>query len=236
MSADSLCDAGQQFDSVKQRVQQCLEAWFVGDRGEPPDLEQFSVPVYLKNQERFLTLVNQPYQAVFSGGELPVGRHSDEVLNSTFSNISIESDALLMQHYTKIEFDHVGRGAGGKRFLFRTFKADLTRFRYPPYAIVGVTAPISQITTAEGSRDEVEALYQVYTTFSAIDQQICTLFAVGESTRAIAERLNVSTKTVENHRNQVLRKLGFSKPVEIIRLLVRFEERGLMDDFSRHLR
>lgn len=236
MSAEPHCDADRQFDSVKRQVLDCLETWFAGDRGEPPDLEQFSVPVFIKNLERYLTLVNQPYQAVFSGGELPVGRHSDEVLDSTFSNISIDSDALLMQHYTRLEFEHVGRGAGGKRFLFRTFKADLTRFRYPPYAIVGVTAPISPITTAEASRDEVESLYQVFTTFSPIDQQICTLFAVGESTRAIAERLNVSTKTVENHRNKVLRKLGFNKPVEIIRLLVRFEERGLLDDFSRGLR
>ncbi len=141
-----------------------------------------------------------------------------------------------MQHYRKVEFEHVGLGANGKRFLFRTFKADLTRFRYPPYAIVGVTAAIHPISTAEEHRDEVESLYQRFTTFSEIDQQICTLFALGESTRAIAQRLNVSTKTVENHRNKVLHKLGLNKPVEIIRLLVRFEERGLLDDFSRGLR
>lgn len=45
-------------------------------------------------------------------------------------------------------------------------------------------------------------------------------------TAAIADDLGITTKTVENHRRIIINELGLKRPIEIVRLLVTFEERG----------
>ena len=48
----------------------------------------------------------------------------------------------------------------------------------------------------------------------------------GLTTKAIAARLDISTKTAENHRARVLEKLGAKNTAEVVRYAVR---KGLMD-------
>jgi DNA-binding NarL/FixJ family response regulator len=55
------------------------------------------------------------------------------------------------------------------------------------------------------------------TTLTSREKQVLQMLAEGRSTREVASRLNVSHKTVEFHRNNVKRKLGLRKTVELIR-------------------
>jgi DNA-binding NarL/FixJ family response regulator len=52
------------------------------------------------------------------------------------------------------------------------------------------------------------------------------LLAEGLSTRDIAERLYISPKTVENHRANLMKKLGLSSTIELVRYAARL---GLID-------
>jgi len=55
------------------------------------------------------------------------------------------------------------------------------------------------------------------TTLTSREKQVLQMLAEGRSTREVASKLSVSQKTVEFHRNNVKRKLGLRKTVELIR-------------------
>ena len=58
------------------------------------------------------------------------------------------------------------------------------------------------------------------------ENQILTLISSGLSTREIADKLYISMKTVENHRSNILRKLGLKNTAEMVRYAIR---NGLID-------
>jgi DNA-binding NarL/FixJ family response regulator len=58
------------------------------------------------------------------------------------------------------------------------------------------------------------------------EQEIVKLVAEAHTTRQIAEILHLSTKTVENHRANAMRKLGMRDRVELVRYAIR---RGLIE-------
>jgi len=55
---------------------------------------------------------------------------------------------------------------------------------------------------------------------------VLRLLAEGMAPTAIAERLFISRKTVENHRTNLLHKLGIKSPVGLVRYAARM---GLID-------
>jgi DNA-binding NarL/FixJ family response regulator len=66
-------------------------------------------------------------------------------------------------------------------------------------------------------------------TFDALtrrEQEILTLLAEGMPAEKVAEKLFISPKTVENHRSNIMRKLGLHSTVELIRYAAKT---GLID-------
>ncbi len=56
-----------------------------------------------------------------------------------------------------------------------------------------------------------------YETLTSREQEIFALLAEGHSLKHIGERLFISPKTVENHRTNIMRKLGVRSTIELIR-------------------
>lgn len=52
------------------------------------------------------------------------------------------------------------------------------------------------------------------------EQEVLQLIALGGSTKSIAKNLGLSTKTVENHRTSMMRKLGFHNIADITRYAI----------------
>jgi DNA-binding NarL/FixJ family response regulator len=65
-----------------------------------------------------------------------------------------------------------------------------------------------------------------YDSLTPREQQIMRLLAEGCSSKEIAEELNISPKTVENHRANIMNKLGLHGTVELVRYAARL---GLID-------
>ena len=61
----------------------------------------------------------------------------------------------------------------------------------------------------------------VYTVLSAREREVLQLVAEGKNTKDIASRLNVSVKTVETHRKQVMDKLGLHTIAELTKYAIR---------------
>ncbi len=65
------------------------------------------------------------------------------------------------------------------------------------------------------------------------EREILPLIVEGHTSREIAERLGISPRTVEQHRANLLRKLGLPNTASLIRYAMR---RGLLQDTKKPLR
>ena len=65
-----------------------------------------------------------------------------------------------------------------------------------------------------------------YDTLTAREQEVVVLLAEGLSTSQVADKLFISPKTAENHRSNIMRKLGLHSTVELIRYAAKL---GLID-------
>ena len=73
---------------------------------------------------------------------------------------------------------------------------------------------------------EDRATDRAYESLTRREQEILALLAEGEPLPAIAQRLFISHKTVENHRSNIFRKLGIKGSMELVRYAARI---GLID-------
>ncbi|MBW2407739.1 MAG: response regulator transcription factor [Deltaproteobacteria bacterium] len=65
-----------------------------------------------------------------------------------------------------------------------------------------------------------------YATLTPREQEVMRLLAEGLSSKAVAEKLFISPKTVENHRANIMSKLGLHSTIELIRYAAKL---GLID-------
>jgi DNA-binding NarL/FixJ family response regulator len=65
-----------------------------------------------------------------------------------------------------------------------------------------------------------------YSTLTAREQEVMRMLAEGLNSKEVADKLFISPKTVENHRTNLMKKLGLKSTVELIRYSARL---GLID-------
>lgn len=67
------------------------------------------------------------------------------------------------------------------------------------------------------SKEEASA----YTTLSPREREVLQLLAEGHSTKEVAARLTVSIKTIETHRQNLMRKLGLGSTAQLVKYAIR---------------
>ncbi len=65
-----------------------------------------------------------------------------------------------------------------------------------------------------------------YDALTPREQEVTVLLAEGLSTNQVADKLFISSKTVENHRSNIMRKLGLHSTIELVRYAAKL---GLID-------
>lgn len=78
----------------------------------------------------------------------------------------------------------------------------------------------------ESPAREAKITNAAYGTLTPREQEIMRLLAEGLSAKQVAEKLFISPKTVENHRSNIMSKLGLHSTVELIRYAAKL---GLID-------
>lgn len=79
------------------------------------------------------------------------------------------------------------------------------------------------LASKDGDSKDNEVTYKALT---SREQEVMRLLAEGLNTKAAAEKLFISPKTIENHRANIMRKLGLSSTVELVRYAAKL---GLID-------
>lgn len=133
---------------------------------------------------------------------------------------------LVLSMHSKVDFIVSAFQAGVSAFLAKDSSRDqllqaLDAVVAGRQYLDGALSPrvLSELLARPGS--ELRMADASYGTLSRREQQVLRLLAEGMATTAIAERLFISRKTVENHRTRLLHKLGIRSPVELVRYAAR---------------
>lgn len=86
------------------------------------------------------------------------------------------------------------------------------RFLSPPVTEIAIDAYIEQSRTGT---------FDAHETLTPRQREVLQLAAEGKTNAEIADRLNISPRTVENHRSMLMQRLGLQNQTELIRHAIR---------------
>jgi DNA-binding NarL/FixJ family response regulator len=84
------------------------------------------------------------------------------------------------------------------------------------------------VTTIQFLRIKQPAAPSMRSRTKALDRAICFGHGNGEQIKDIAAKVGMTRRSVENRRQKIMDLFGFKRPVEIVKLLVCLDERGLL--------
>ncbi|MCC9603243.1 LuxR C-terminal-related transcriptional regulator [Stieleria sp. JC731] len=227
-STSSLIEFVQTANRIAAMIAAALEK---GDSFEPL-INTESDLIYVKSADQRLLCSNEAYRRVFTPDELPVGRFGASFLHKTIIPISEASDRLILEGCMELLFEHYGRDSEGQLSLFRTAKKSLIGVGQGSFAILGITRVEKTFIDSDNEIAKGALLADQWRRFNELpelDRQIAISLARGMTAMEIAQEREVSKRTIENHRNTILQELGVGSPLEMIKLLVRLQEKGFGD-------
>ena len=129
---------------------------------------------------------------------------------------------LILSMYTHEDFVTGAIRAGAKGYLPKnTSRDELVRAIYAIFRgeeFFGDT--ISKILLKSFIRNTVEKEKPAYN-LSSRELEILKLYCEGFINKDIGLKLNISVRTVETHKNHIMKKLGIKSPVELVKFAIR---------------
>ena len=145
-----------------------------------------------------------------------------------------ETKVVILSMHTGINHISLAMQAGASGYLIKDSAAD--------ELLGGITAVANNQTFMDGNISQaiprevmgIKVLehyetQKAYEKLTPREQQIMRGLVKEASHQELAEKFAISTKTVENHRSNIMRKLGLKREIELIRFAARI---GLIDTTS----
>jgi DNA-binding NarL/FixJ family response regulator len=133
-----------------------------------------------------------------------------------------EVKVLILTMHKRIEYLHHVLAAGAHGYLLKEDSNDElahaidTILKGHKYITRRLSEDMSEYFSRIGDRD----MPQLRKPLSARERSVLKLIAEGKSSREIAEMLGISVRTVQNHRANMMQKLGSKKTADLIKYAV----------------
>lgn len=147
------------------------------------------------------------------------------------SRILPEGKILVISMHNKIHYIVDALKAGAKGYLVKESAAErlLDSLRYVSegrYFLDSTLASKVAEMLLHVSKGKTKISDNGYDSLTQREQEVMRLVAEGLTSKEVAEKLYVSPKTVENHRTNIMQKLGLHSRMELVRYAARL---GLID-------
>lgn len=216
------------FSDAVEAIASVVEEWIAAGPDAALDIDRFQDFVYLKLSSHVIARANTAYQSYFGRGEKLVGSIGDGFLDQVTMGVAVKSDELLISSGRTVEFDHVALGPDGLSYQLKTHKRLLPQNRRG-ISILGITRVLARVERQlPATAERLASIAKKFDALDADDRALCCLMAAGHSQREMAELLGCTTRTIENRRNRIMEEFGASKPIDIVKLMVRMAEHGLI--------
>jgi DNA-binding NarL/FixJ family response regulator len=142
-----------------------------------------------------------------------------------------ETQVLIVSMHSKIDYIAKAFQAGATGYVVKESAAErlLNGLNYVANGKYFLDSSVSQQVVKklmESPAKEATIINNAYGSLTPREQEVMRLLAEGISTKDAAEKLFISPKTVENHRANIMQKLGLRSNMELIRYAARI---GLID-------
>ncbi len=137
-----------------------------------------------------------------------------------------ETEVLVLTMHESEQIAQEVLQAGARGFILKSdagrdlVKAVETVSRHQPFFTTRVEQMVSESNLRDGGLQGVEA-EDIGSRLTPREREIVQLLAEGKSNKEVANVLNISVKTVETHRTNIMRKLRFHSVGELVRYAVR---------------
>lgn len=122
---------------------------------------------------------------------------------------------LILSMHNELEYIETMQQAGARGYMLKESSADELIIAIKQVAAGKLVFPQPKTAnTASGSQQRVNPL----TVLTRREREVFFLVAAGNTSRKIADLLNMSLKTAENHRSNIYKKLEVGSSAELIRL------------------
>lgn len=138
---------------------------------------------------------------------------------------------IVVSMHSKIEYIVSAFQAGASGFVAKESAAERlvqameTVFKGDYFMDTAISREVVKNLIGSQAR-EAKFNDEVYSALTPREQEIMVLVAEGRSSGAIADKLHISPKTVENHRSSIMSKLGLHSTIELVRYAAKL---GLID-------
>lgn len=138
---------------------------------------------------------------------------------------------LIVSMHSKIDYITEAFKAGATGYMVKESAAErlLTALESVAAGERYLDSPVSHTVIEKlikSPEKDTEITNGAYASLTSREQEIMGLLAKDLSAKEIAEKLFISPKTVENHRSNIMKKLGLHSPIELARYAARL---GLID-------
>lgn len=152
-------------------------------------------------------------------------------LTRKIRNILPETRIMIVSVHSKIDYIAEAFKAGATGFVAKESASErlLYGLDYVEKGNYFLDSSVSHQVVKrlmESPLKEAKITDAAYGTLTPREQEVMRLLAEGLSTKEIAEKLFISRKTVENHRSNIMSKLGLHSTIELVRYAARL---GLID-------
>lgn len=217
------------FDRDKKSVVETVLQWAGTQRIEPMDFSSFQCAVAVQSIDRVVTAENKAFRDLFTGGRSALGCSADSLLPIDAQRTWQNADEIILDGADYLELKHDTSFFDGRRGKLISYRRRLDELHDPSFnlLLVGQVVSFCDPTTMERKRS-LNELFSRLQQLDANDQLICRHYAMGDATKEIAKRIGLTSRSVEMRRQKILATFGFERPIEIIKMMVRLEEHGMI--------
>jgi DNA-binding NarL/FixJ family response regulator len=143
---------------------------------------------------------------------------------------SPETEVLILTMHLTEEFARTALAAGARGYVLKSDAdeqlVEAVQFmrEHKPYFTGELQRSMAQLFSSgphEESRNDERGRERADSLLTSREVEIVRLLAAGRSNKEVASALGISTRTVESHRNRVMRKMGFTSFSALVRFAVR---------------
>ncbi len=179
--------------------------------------------MFIKDAQCRILFVNEAFRFTFAPAVDPVGLRGTEFLPFDMRRLSESTDARVIGDSIPLAVAYSMEFPGDDRRNFSISK-------YPVHGAAGAMGMIGLARRIQGSviLPSTLELQSKLDLLSENEMKVVELVGRGFLNKQIAKTHNVSLRTVENRRQRVMKKLQVKSTAEMIRMIVRMEDMGLL--------
>lgn len=220
------------FDDDKAAICSLVLEW--GRHGFDSDLniDQFETMVAIKGTDRSINRENLAFRKYVAFGKSVEEKTFDHFVIPNLSDTFQKTDGLILDGVSTLEFEHLGVWECGRPCMMISYKRCLAELNSSHYKILLLTRVIDYLgSEVNASRQSFSELLTLLQKLDVTDQKICRGLASGDSTKDIANSVGLTTRSIELRRQKMMELFGFQRPIEIVKMLVRLQENGLINNW-----